>query len=142
LIAGFIGLCLVVGCGGDQSAYQQEVRPTTAASGFVKYKGEPVAEAAVGFYSIDDKIRSFGVTDGVGSFTLSTYGNKDGIPPGKYRVTVAAATAKEIEPGVLEDEPPGGFKSKIPAKYNNPKTTDILVEVKEGQANEFTIDLK
>jgi hypothetical protein len=142
LIAGSIGLLVLLGCGRGQSEYGQEVRPTTGATGFVKYKGAPVANAAVGFYSIDEKIRSFGVTDGVGSFTLSTYGDKDGIPAGKYRVTVAMAAAREVEPGVLEDEPTGGFKSSIPLKYNSPKTTDILVEVKDGQANEFNIDLK
>jgi hypothetical protein len=63
-------------------------------------------------------------------------------PPGKYRVTVAVSLTKEIEPGVLEPEPEGGWKSPIPAKYANPATTDILVEVTEGGSNDFQIVLK
>jgi hypothetical protein len=108
----------------------------------VTYQSKPVADASVGFVSIDNKVRGGGRTDGVGSFVLSTYGDKDGIPPGKYKVTVAVSLAKEIEPGVLEPEPEGGWKSPIPIKYANPATTDILVEVKEGTKNEFNIVLK
>jgi hypothetical protein len=43
---------------------------------------------------------------------------------------------------VLEPEPEGGWKSPIPAKYANPATTDILVEVTEGGSNDFQIVLK
>ena len=108
----------------------------------MKYRDKPVANAAVTFLSLDGKVRASGTTDGVGSFTLSTYGQQDGAPPGKYKVLVAVSTVKEIEPGVLEPEPEGGFKSPIPVKYANPQTTDLLVEVTEKGSNEFTIDLK
>jgi hypothetical protein len=129
-----------LGCFKDHSAIEK--LPTTQASGIVTYQSKPVADASVGFVSIDNKVRGGGRTDGVGSFVLSTYGDKDGIPPGKYKVTVAVSLAKEIEPGVLEPEPEGGWKSPIPIKYANPATTDILVEVKEGTKNEFNIVLK
>jgi hypothetical protein len=60
----------------------------------------------------------------------------------RYNVIAAAGGAREVEPGVLDDEPKGGFRSPIPAKYANPDTTDILVEVKEQGRNDFTIELK
>jgi hypothetical protein len=137
LLASF---ALSAGCSKDKN---QEVQlPTSPARGIVTYKGKPVANASVGFISLDNKVRAGGRTDGVGSFVLSTYGQQDGAPPGKYRVTVAVSNVKEIEPGVLEPEPEGGFKSPIPTKYANPSTTDILVEITEGGKNDFTIDLK
>ena len=136
----FAALALAAGCSKDKDG--REELPTSPARGIVTYKGKAVSDATVGFVSLDNKIRASGKTDGVGSFVLSTYGQQDGAPPGRYKVTVAVSLAKEIEPGVLEDEPPGGFKSWIPIKYANPATTDILVEITEGGKNDFTIDLK
>lgn len=141
----FTGLlfCLstALGCGGKDTN-QQEKKDVVPVRGIVTYRGKPLADAGVGFVSLDNKIRANGKTDGVGSFVMSTYGQEDGVPPGKYKVTVAVSGVKEIEPGVLEPEPEGGFKSPIPTKYANPSTTDILVEVKDSGKNEFTIDLK
>jgi len=134
--------CLVWTAGCSSRANQREQLPTSPARGIVTYKGQPVANASVGFVSLDNKIRASGRTDGVGSFMLSTYGEQDGVPPGKYKVTVAVSLSKEIEPGVLEPEPEGGWKSPIPIKYANPETTSILVEVTEGGKNDFPIDLK
>ena len=130
---------LVVGCAKDKN--ENEKLPTQPARGIVTYQGKPVANASVGFTSLDNKVRAGGRTDGVGSFVLSTYGDQDGAPPGKYRVTVAVSLTKEIAPEVLEPEPEGGWKSPIPAKYANPATTDILVEVTQGGTNDFTIKL-
>jgi hypothetical protein len=121
---------------------QQEKKPTSPARGIVTYKGKPVGNATVGFTALDNKVRAGGKTDGVGSFVMSTYGTDDGVPPGRYKVTVAVSGTKEIEPGVLAPEPEGGFKSPIPIKYANPTTTDILVEVTEGGKNDFTIKLE
>lgn len=134
-------LMVLVGCG-DQGGTKLEKQPTVPARGFVKYKGAPLKDATVTFLSLDGKVSANGKTDGVGSFTLQTYGANDGLPVGKYKVMVAVSGTKEIEPGVLAPEPDGGFKSPIPIKYANPATTDILMEVKEGDKNEFTIELK
>ena len=135
------GSLAILGCG-EKTEMGMEKRATQPANGIVTYKGSPLRDASVSFISLDGKIRSHGQTDGVASFILSTYGQQDGVPPGKYKVIVAVNLAKEIEPGVLADEPPGGFKSPIPMKYANPSTTDILVEVKESGKNEFVIELK
>ena len=140
-----VGLCLVfvvLGCGDSSLPKGPEKLATVPATGVLRYKGKPVPKALVTFQALDGKVSSFGRTDAAGSFTLSTYGSQDGLPPGRYKVTAAIGSAIEVEPGVLADEPKGGFRSPIPVKYANPDSTDILVEVKEQGRNDFTIELK
>lgn len=128
------------GCGNASDGPPEQA--TVPVSGVLTYRGKPVPNATVTFLAVDGTVSSFGTTDAAGVFTLSTYGNQDGAPPGKYKVTAAAGGPKEIEPGVLEPEPPGGFKSPIPTQYADPATTTVVVEVKEGEKNQFTIDLE
>jgi hypothetical protein len=137
---------VAVGCGesgGGNATPKLEVKPTVAARGVVKFKGQPLKDASVTFLPLDGKtVAARGKTDGVGSFVLTTYAKEDGAPVGKYKVLVAVSTVKEVEPGVLDAEPEGGFKSPIPAMYSDPSKTDILMEVKAGDKNDFTIELK
>jgi hypothetical protein len=136
-------VAVIAGCGKDDQGPKIEKQPTVPVTGIVTYKGRPLGNASVVLYSLDSKTAPYGKSDAAGTFMLSTYGSQDGAPPGKYKVTVAVSGVKEIEPGVLEDEPPGGFKSPIPVKYANPQTTDLpVVEVKETGKNEIVIDLK
>jgi hypothetical protein len=138
-----LAVVFVAGCGGGDKGPQVEKQKTVPVTGILTYKGKPVGDASVALFSLDGKIAPFGKTDAAGTFILSTYGSQDGAPPGKYKVTVAVSGVKEIEPGVLADEPSGGFKSPIPVKYANSQTTDIpVVEVKETGKNEIVIDLK
>jgi hypothetical protein len=132
---------MAAGCSGKKD--EQEKLETKPAQGIVLYNNKPVGNASVGFISLDNRVRAGGRTDASGSFVLSTYGQDDGAPPGRYKVTVAVSMSRESEPGVLEPEPEGGWKkSPIPMKYANPSLTDIVVEVKEGGKNDFTIELK
>lgn len=136
---------VALGCGGGEKGNNKplEVKKTVPARGIVRYQGNPLKDAAVTFVPLDNAtVSARGTTDSVGSFVLTTYSKDDGAPVGKYKVLVSVNLAKEIEPGVLAPEPPGGFKSPIPIKYNNANTTDILLEVKEGDKNDFTIELK
>jgi hypothetical protein len=140
-------LAALVGCGGGGGGGNHtplEQKKTVPARGIVTYKGKPLDNASVTFMPLEEgkTISARGSTDGVGSFVLSTYGKDDGAPVGKYKVLVSVSFTVEVEPGVLAPEPEGGFKSPIPLKYANPKTTDILMEVKEGDPNDFKIELK
>jgi hypothetical protein len=137
-----VSAVVTVGCGGGNTEMGPPKQKTVPVTGIVKYKGKPVPRAGVSFQSIDGKVSANASTDGAGTFILSTYGRDDGAPPGQYKVIVAASGAKEIEPGVLDAEPEGGFKSPVPAKYGSPATTDIVVEVKAEGTNHLTIDLK
>jgi hypothetical protein len=135
-------LCAAIGCGGGSVHQDAEKKPTVSVSGIVTYQGKPLKDATVAFHSLDGGLGGNGKSDAVGSFRVTTYGNDDGLAPGKYKVTVAVSTVEEIEPGVLAPEPPGGFKSPIPLKFSNPQTTDVLVEIKDGEKNDLKIDLK
>jgi hypothetical protein len=142
LVPGILLWALIGAAGCSSSPSGPEKQKTVKVIGQVKYKGSPVANATVVFMAVDGKVSSHGNTDAAGLFSLSTYGTEDGAPPGRYRVIVTAVTAREVEPGVLADEPPGGFKSPVPAKYANPSTTDLVVMVKEEGTNDLTIELK
>jgi hypothetical protein len=138
----FIAVVFLVGCGKGPSDVGMPKQPTVPVSGILTYRGKAVGNASVTLFSLDGKIASRGRTDAAGIFNLSTYADKDGTPPGKYKVVAAVSGTKEIEPGVLAPEPEGGFKSVIPAKYANAATTDVIVDVKEQGKNELAIDLK
>ena len=144
-VARAVGLCLAfvaLGCGDSSLPRGPEKLATVPATGVLRYRGKPVPTALVTFQALDGKVSSFGRTDAAGRFTLSTYGSQDGLPPGRYKVTAAIGSALEVEPGVLDDEPKAGSRSPIPARYANPDSSDILVEVKEQGRNDFTIELK
>lgn len=133
-------LVLPAGCSWIKSK-QPDRRPVTPAGGVVVYKNRPVANASVTFQSQDGVIAATGKTDDAGHFALTTYDAKDGAPPGKYTVVVATNATQEVETGVLAPEPEGGFKSPIPAKYADPNTSGLVIEVTEGGKNEFTLRL-
>lgn len=132
---------VTVGCKGRPPG-QVEKQPTVPVTGMVTYKGRGVPNASVVFLAVDGKVASRGSTDGAGLFTLSSFGQQDGAPLGRYKVIVASSGVKEVEPGVLAPEPEGGFKSPVPTKYANPNTTDIVMQVKEEGKNDLTIELK
>jgi hypothetical protein len=144
---------LVVGCGGDKVA-MPEKQECVAVTGFVKYRGKPVANAEVVFHSADGKVSPRGRTDAAGLYALSTYIEKDGAPPGLYKVTIThnpAATGAKLDDGGMAPLPPDGEgfkggpavpKSEIPVKYSNPATTTESADVKAGAANTHSFDLK
>ena len=111
-----------------------------------------------------------GVTDATGKFTLST-GAENGAAVGNIRVSVVVPSKSEsgggpaanIDPNdptsvtramqaVAEqrrEQGPGGGQPKpaeetsiLPAKYGNPETSGLAYEIKSGQDNVLTIELK
>lgn len=143
-ISGFLLFTMMVlctGCGSDSpNAVKKE--KTVPVTGQVLYQKKPISNASVTFIALDGKSTSRGTTDASGTFRLSTYATDDGAPVGNFKVIVAVSGAKEIEPGVLAPEPPGGFKSPIPTIYANPSTTTLTADVKEGDKNHIVLDLK
>ncbi len=110
---------------------------TYPARGFVYFNGVPVVGAQVAFSSAEQEgrraVRADGFTSGDGSFELSTYTANDGIPAGKYKVTVV-----QRRPLVTLEGKAG--PNQLPARYAAATTTPLEVEVKE-QDNEFRLDL-
>jgi hypothetical protein len=76
----------------------------------------------------------YGTTDSEGRFTLRSDGADDGIPPGSYDISV------------LEDrgDPDSRSRPTIAAKYRDPTTSGLKVEVGVGESKEaiFTLDAK
>lgn len=137
-VAGFWSL---VGCSGGPTM------PTRApVSGVVKLNGQPVAKVSVQFIPLDEaKGRSAsGQADANGKYVLQTFEPNDGALPGEYKIVVnsppdeaKAFKDKKVEFTGTKDA--GGVK--IPAKYSDPKQTDLKATVKSGN-NDIPLDLK
>lgn len=101
-------------------------------SGLVTFNGEPLSNAVLTFVS--DKGRAAaGVTDKQGRYVLTTFEENDGALPGQYRVTIATQAAPTSKRA--SDAP-----ARIPAKYSDPQTSALMVEVRDG-VNQFDFAL-
>lgn len=134
-------LAALTGCGSDVPKPPEKL-PTVPVTGTITLNGKPLAGTSISLHHAEGKVAPRGLSDQAGNFSISTYGNNDGAPAGSYKVTAAKSMVKEISPGVLAPPPPGGFKSDIPAKYENLDSTTLQVEIKSGQKNELKIELK
>ena len=107
--------------------------------GSVYLDGTPLSGATVGFYLVPDKKGKLvyagdALTSSDGTFAATTYRLHDGLPVGKYAVTVLAAADGAYAP---DRAGPG---NRIPAKYGKPATSGLAVEVVQGK-NEFALEL-
>lgn len=151
----FIVLCLILpGCNDGPA------RPkTTQVTGLLTYKGQPVREASVGFVpdvpaaEMSRHPGAFAITDNDGRFVLMTFKTGDGAIPGKYKITVskqeAVTNTKVAETGADDYFDDGGGeytaappKSVFPVKYSTPATSDLTVNVPEGDPIEYEFELK
>ena len=141
-------LALTVGCGaGDPQGPK-----TVPAKGKVTYKNAPVEGATVSFLGDGKSAPAVAVTDAAGEFILTTTRSGDGAVPGTHRVTVSkfvAPPAKaQIGPMSMEDaaktskEPPTSKPlSMLPEKYGMVNSSGLEFTVKEGDKNDFKIEL-
>jgi hypothetical protein len=72
-----------------------------------------------------------------GSYRLKTT-ETAGLPPGWYRVTVAAVDTASPAPGM----PFAGPRSLLPVKYRDPEQSGLLCEVKAGKENAINFNLE
>ena len=115
-----LGLFLA-GCGGSWGT----------ASGTVTLDGAPLKDGTVSFHPAGDGPTAYGtVTDG--AFTVST-GQRDGLPAGKYKVTISASTIPKE--GTKEQA-----KMLTPKKYATADATPLEADVKSG-ANTFQFEM-
>jgi len=118
-------------------------KPVYPARGQVLFNGAPVPSAWVSLYAVSKDMDpkklpprvADAMVDSDGTVVFSTYGAYDGVPAGEYIVTVALNTPRFDE----TMGKPG--PNKLPEKYAAPKTSDLRVEVKAGQANVFSLNL-
>ncbi|WP_146590862.1 hypothetical protein [Posidoniimonas polymericola] len=72
-----------------------------------------------------------------GQFRLSTFGDQDGAPPGRYRVGVTPRV-KVWQSEEIREAPP---QNSIPPNYTSPSSSGLEFEVK-SERNEIDINLE
>ena len=142
-----------VGCGGPTGP----VDPQAQVSGSVTNDGKPVSLGSlVVFYNAEKGLTLTGTLDSLGKYSLTAADPKVGVPVGRYEVTVKPPVAAVIDINPSSDEymkkmQGGGgadslaaskpaAASDIPEKFNDPKTSGLVFEVKAGP-NTFDFDL-
>jgi len=118
----------LVGCGGAYDA---------AVSGVVKLDGNVVPRGTVTFAPDGGGPTAYGLIQSDGAYQLRT-GREEGLPTGKYSVTVAANEAP-VAAGRDGGPPPTG-KAITPEWYRNPAASGLSYAIKNGD-NEINIDL-
>ena len=128
--------CLATsGCG-----QKEEIPELVSVTGKVTFQGQPLADASISFIPTDEDreatsiVRPSGKTDEQGEYELSWNTEHAGAPPGKYQVMITA-----FKPNDDEEVQP---ESLIPKKYNSPKTSGLIADVKEDGENVFNFDLQ
>ena len=123
-------VCLLFGCGA--------AGPKTAiVRGTVTYKGKPVPNGTVTFIPASGH-HATGDIRPDGSYTLTSFRPGDGAIPGTYKVIVVAM--QDMTGRLPEDRNPLP-PPIVPNKYTSIATTDISVEVKEGE-NQIDLPLR
>lgn len=118
-------LSAAVGCGTGSGA---------TVTGTVTLHGRPLDRGTVTFHPVESGPIAYGMIGMDGSYTLQT-GARPGLDAGKYVATVVATT----------DAPPSSPDSTgkllTPARYGDPKQSDLHCEVKPGH-NQLDLPLK
>lgn len=123
-------VALVVGCGDN--------RGRVPVTGTVLFDGKPLESGIIRFGG-DQGVAGAGQIVN-GSFSLSETGSQTGVLPGTYEVMIASWVE---ERGSVR--PDGSFSpgiTRIPLLYLDPAKSGLTAEVKKGQANRFTFEVK
>lgn len=107
--------------------------------GQVSLDGKPLSDVVITFSPSEQPETgrprpATGVTQGDGSYTLTSFVTGDGAKPGNYRVSLSNL------PNRIEGDPRP--KIDIPEKYLTTRTSGLEVEVVEGRVNRFVFELK
>ena len=117
---------LAGGCG-----EKSEFPATEPVSGKVTYKGQPVTKGTITFQS-DAGQTATGMIGPDGTYTLSTFGEKDGAIPGHHKVMVIA---NDADPTLMPGSSPGYKTPKdlVPKKYSELNTSGLEADVAKGK---------
>ena len=134
-VHGLLVTAVLVGLSGCGGGAEGDPTNLVKATGQVVKGDTPVAGVNVS-YQPDDGTKGtggFGTTDAQGNFSLMHRSGKEGIEPGRYRVTLSKFVKPDgspIPPGESAMDHNG--KESMPAKLTNPETTNFRPEVKDG----------
>ena len=131
-----LALASIVGCGKPKDPWEF-THPTT---GQVNFKGKPIADAELSFFpedkSFPDSVRPKAKSTADGKFVAWTYAEGDGVPAGKYKVTIVHNEVS-VSKDTIVAKP-----NDLPAKYSRLESTDIEVQINAGKNEVPAIDLK
>lgn len=137
-------VCLTfTGCGDGRPSLVQ-------AEGTVTLNGEPLADAKIGFLPVGDgeyQRSSRAKSDASGKFVVSTYGENDGLPVGKYQVTVEKTEVLgDLPDGYNTEDPTANrvqvkVKRTVPIRYSDPYESGLTVEVTSDGLQPSTINV-
>ena len=80
------------------------------------------------------------VVEDDGSFSVSTFAAKDGAPAGDYAVSINWKSKTVKTPG--RKGPAKKVPTNFPKRYENPKTSGLVVRVQEGPNELRPFDIK
>jgi len=126
LLVAFVLVCSTIGCAGPKGPVCAPVK------GSVTYKGKPLAEAVVVLHHVGRDVegnqKPMATTDASGNFTLTTFAQNDGAPPGDYAITVEQ---RAIQTG--GEEPIRSGPNVLPPKYAKPASSGFKYTVVDGE---------
>ena len=114
-----IGLLWTAGCGTSRPA-------SASASGKVTAGGQPVTGAMISFADPQTGAGAGCDLDAAGAYSI-----KEGLPPGKYKVSVFPKSAAD-RPPMPGQTPPPTPESKVPLKYRSDATSGLTADIKPG----------
>ena len=128
-------VCLMIvsfvsGCGDNDGR--------VAVTGEVNFDGKPLEEGNITFGGSQGAAGAGKIVNG--KFTLSESGSEQGVQPGTYDVLISSWF--EERGAVREDGSFAPGKTRIPLSYIDPKKSGLKAEVKSGQKNHFTFEVK
>ena len=151
-----VALALFVGC-----AQQSSDRPKTVKVTGTVTLDETAVDGATGTFHPDaGGTAAVGKTDASGRFSLTTFESGDGAQPGSYKISVRKTAgqeaggasgppseeelkqrAQQAMKAAMEGRPTQQSENLLPQKYASPATSALSEVVKDGQKNDFEIQL-
>lgn len=126
-----LGLTLgLLGCGGD--GVKGVPKAFVPLTGVVTFNDQPLAGATLQFNpeSKDAGALGVGVTDATGKYVAKYRGERDGIPPGNYKVTVMHYSMPNGAPLPTDMSPTdAGATPTLPEVYSEISETPLTIVV-------------
>ncbi|WP_435017903.1 hypothetical protein TA3x_005525 [Tundrisphaera sp. TA3] len=121
---GATAACFAPGCGGDWKA------ATVPATGRVTVNGKPASGLLVQLHPIGTQVdarnsRPWGKVQDDGTFSLSAYEDREGVPPGDYAVTLIWP----VDSSVM------GSPDRLGRRYDKADRSKWKVSIKPGEDN-------
>jgi hypothetical protein len=130
-LGAILAVLVLVGCGSGKRA----VFPV---HGQVTFENKPVANALVTFQPLDgpelERSSQSILTEEDGSFAATTYAKGDGLPVGKYAVTVTWLVAPRGSKATGEEDMVR--VNQLPQRYSRPESSGLQITV-EPRPNEL-----